>query len=348
MQAHTFARTATRLHVDAARNFDVTLKLDLDALALGLDPTVAPEVAAKTLLGMNDADFKTAEEGLENMLSRRLRVRVDGKPVPYRISFPRFRPRPERLGVEVFGLEARLDGHVPEGGKEIGFFASRAFPTVELTFEDEGTGRSEFHICLQGEECPAIKLAAGEAETRLFDFVVIGFRHIVPLGIDHILFVLALFLGGRDPKTLLIQTGLFTLAHSATLALSTFGVLSLSPRIVEPLIALSIGVVGFENFLRPAGVSRARAAVVFFFGLLHGLGFASVLAGTPLVAGQRVAALLLFNLGVELGQVAVLAGAFVLSLPFKDPNTYRSLVQRPLSMVLGLVGLIWAGIRLAS
>lgn len=346
--AHTFERTTTTLRIDAARNFDATLRLDLDALALGVDPSVVPEEAAKTLLAMSDAEFQAAEEGLRRVLSRRLRVRIDGKPVEFTISFPQFRPRPERLGVEVFGLEARLRGRVPVAGKEILFFASRAFPAVELTFADEGTGRKEFHICLPGDECPRIKLTGGEANAGLWNFVVIGFKHIVPLGVDHILFVLALFLGGREMKTLLIQTGVFTLAHSATLALSTFGVLSLSPRIVEPLIALSIGIVGLENFLRPSGMSRGRVAVVFFFGLLHGLGFAGILAETPLVEGQRLMALLLFNLGVELGQVAVLAAAFLLSRPFKDPNQYRRLVQRPLSLVLTVIGLVWAVSRVAS
>lgn len=346
--AHTFARTVTRLHVDESRGFEATLRLDLDALALGADPTIEPEVAARTLLDMSDADFAATKEGLERMLSRRLRVRADGKPMPYRISFPGLSPRPERIGTEVFGLEARLEGRLPDGAQEIEFFASRAFPTVELSFEDAGTGRKEFHMCLPGAECPAIKLTPGAPELRLGDFVRIGFTHIVPLGLDHILFVLALFLGSRDPKTLLIQTGLFTLAHSATLALSTFGVVSLSPRIVEPLIALSIGVVGLENWFRPASASRGRAAVVFFFGLLHGLGFAGILAETPLVEGQRLAALLLFNLGVELGQVSVLAGAFLLSVPFKDPVRYRRLVERPVSLALGLVGLIWAAIRVAS
>ena len=345
---HTFERTTTRLRIDAARNFEATLRLDLDALALGIDPSIEPEEAAKTLLAMSDADFQAAEEGLRRVLSRRLRVRADGKPLEFTISFPQFRPRPERLGVEVFGLDVRLEGRVPADGKEILFFASRAFPAIELTFADEGTGRKEFHICLPGEECPRIKLTAGEANAFLWNFVVIGFKHIVPKGVDHILFVLALFLGGRDMKTLLIQTGVFTLAHSATLALSTFGVVSLSPRIVEPLIALSIGIVGLENFLRPPGVSRGRVAVVFFFGLLHGLGFAGILAETPLVEGQRLAALLLFNLGVELGQVAVLAAAFLLSLPFRDPNQYRRLVQRPFSLVLTVIGLVWAVSRVAS
>jgi hypothetical protein len=345
--AHTFERTTTALRIDPARNFEATLRLDLDALALGVDPSIDPEEAAKTLLAMNDAEFGVAEEGLRRMLSRRLRIRVDGKPVDFAISFPQFRPRPERLGVEVFGLDVVLAGRVPEGGGEILFFASRAFPAIELTFADLGTGRKEFHICLPGDECPRIKLTAGEANAGLWNFVVIGFKHIVPLGLDHVLFVLALFLGGRDVKTLLIQTGLFTLAHSVTLALSTFGAVSLSPRIVEPLIALSIGVVGLENLLRK-GVSRGRAAVVFLFGLLHGLGFAGILAGTPLPEGQRLAALLLFNLGVELGQVAVLGAAFFLSMPFKDPNQYRRIVQRPVSLVLTVVGLVWAVSRVAS
>jgi hypothetical protein len=106
------------------------------------------------LLAMSDADFKTAEDGLRRVLSRRLRVRVDGKPMEFEISFPQFRPRPERLGTEVFGLEATSRGAAPPDGKEILFFASRAFPAIELTFEDEGTGRKEFHICLPGEECP--------------------------------------------------------------------------------------------------------------------------------------------------------------------------------------------------
>lgn len=346
--AHTFARTATRLHVDAARNFDATLKLDLDALALGIDPATDPAEVARLLDEMSEADLKKTEDGLRNLLLRRLRVKADGKPVPFEVFFPQLRPREARTTVEVFGLEAQLRGRLPDQAKEIAFFASRAFPAIELSFEDDGTKRAEFHICLPGEECPPIKLTPGAPEARLFDFVAIGFRHIVPLGVDHILFVVALFLGGRDPKTLLVQTGLFTLAHSATLALSTFGVVSLSPRIVEPLIALSIGVVGLENFFRPSGVSRGRAAVVFSFGLLHGLGFAGILAETPLVEGQRLAALLLFNLGVELGQVAVLAGAFLLSFPFKDPIRYRRLVQSPLSVVLGVIGLIWAGIRVAS
>lgn len=346
--AHTFERTLASFNVDAAGNFEVSLRLDLDALALGVDPATDPAVAAQALLGLSENEFQETLSRLSNLLSRRLRVRADGKPVPFAVSFPSLRPRPERDGVEVLGLTARLVGRLPAGAKEVSFFASRSFPTVELTFSQEGVDRQEFRICLQGEECPALKLGSGKAEAAWGSFIVVGFRHIVPLGLDHVLFVIALFLGGRDWKTLLIQTGLFTLAHSATLALSTFGVVSLSPGIVEPLIALSIGLVGLENVLKPTGVSRRRAGVVFLFGLLHGLGFAGVLAETPLQEGQKVVALLLFNLGVELGQIAVLAIALLASLPFKDPVRYRRMVERPLSIALTVVGLLWALQRIAS
>jgi hydrogenase/urease accessory protein HupE len=345
-EAHRFEKTATQLKIDAAKNFEATLKLDLDRLALGVDPDADQEQVLAVLRTMPDSEFKATEDGLRNLLMRRLRIRVDGKPVPYEVSFPGQRPR--EGATDIFGSEARLVGRLPEGGEDIVFFASRAFPAIELTFINEGTGKKAFHLCLPGEECPKIKLNTGASETGLAEFIVIGFKHIVPLGGDHILFVLALFLGGRDLKTLLIQTGVFTIAHSATLALSTFGVVSLSPRFVEPLIALSIAIVGLENVFRPGAVSRSRVAVVFVFGLLHGLGFAGVLAETPLAEGQRLGALILFNVGVELGQVTVIALAFLLSLPFKDPDRYRAWVQRPLSLALSAVGLVWTLLRAAS
>lgn len=348
VKGHVFERTRTELRIDSNRNFEATLRLDLDALALGIDPSTPPEEAAGFLVAMTDADFEKTEAALRSVLARRLRVRVDGNPMAFDLSFPQRRSRTESGPVEVFGLTVKLEGKVPEGGQEIQLFASRSFPAIELSFIDESTGRNEFHICLPGEECPRIPLAGDASGLSKFQFVALGFKHIVPLGVDHILFVFALFLGGRDMRTLLIQTALFTLAHSATLALSTFGVFSLPPRFVEPLIALSIGLVGLENVFKPQGVSRRRAAGVFAFGLLHGLGFAGVLAEAPLEQGSRLLALLLFNVGVELGQVAVLAGALLLSLPFRDPVSYRQRVERPLSMALAVVGVVWALTRLAS
>src|SRR5207247_1613157 len=111
----------------------------------------------------------------------------------------------------------------------------------------------------------------GRGETSL-RYLRLGFRHIVPEGTDHILFVLGLFLLSPRLRPMLLQVSAFTLAHTATLALSTLGVVRLSPAVVEPLIALSIAYVAAENTLRQE-LRPWRAALVFGFGLLHGLGF---------------------------------------------------------------------------
>ncbi len=104
-----------------------------------------------------------------------------------------------------------------------------------------------------------------------------GFVHVVPLGLDHILFVLGLFLMSREWKPLLLQVSAFTAAHTVTLALSTLGIFRLSPSIVEPLIAISIVVIAVEN-LHAEHRLRWRVAIVFAFGLIHGLGFAGALS----------------------------------------------------------------------
>lgn len=352
--AHTFERTKAVFRIDASGAFDVRLTMDLDALALGVDPAVDPVEVANALLAMNAGTFAEAEERLRGTLGRRLRVRVDGRPVAFELDFPARATAgataESRGTLGVFGLDARLRGTIPADGKAVVLFSSRGLPPVELSFADARTGREEFHFCPQGEECPGIPLTPGQATTSLLAFVTIGFEHIVPKGLDHILFVLALFLGGRAFRPLCVQTLAFTVAHSVTLALSTFGVVSLSPAVVEPLIALSIGVAAFQNLRldpRPT-VSKARIAMIFAFGLLHGLGFAGVLAETAIPDGQRLPALLLFNVGVELGQIAVLAAAFAATYALRDPEVYRRSLERPASMALAFVGVGWFAIRIAG
>ncbi len=176
-------------------------------------------------------------------------------------------------------------------------------------------------------------------------YLVLGFEHIVPLGADHILFVLGLFLLNTSWRPLLAQITAFTAAHTLTLGLSTYGVVSLSPAIVEPLIALSIAWIAFENMVTDQ-LQPWRPAVVFGFGLLHGLGFAGVLAELGLPRGEYLTALLSFNAGVELGQLAVILAAFLTIGWFKDRPWYRSRITVPLSLAIGLVGLYWAITRL--
>ena len=173
------------------------------------------------------------------------------------------------------------------------------------------------------------------------DYIGIGFEHIIPKGLDHILFVLGLFFLSSALAPLLWQVSAFTLAHTVTLALGILGYVTVPASIVEPLIAASIVYVGVENVLSK-GLSKWRPIVVFCFGLLHGLGFASVLGDIGLNPAQFVTGLIGFNVGVELGQLAVIAIAFLMvGLWFGKKPWYRSYVSNPASIAIALVGAYW-------
>jgi len=162
---------------------------------------------------------------------------------------------------------------------------------------------------------------------------------------DHILFILGVFLFSRQWRPLLGQVTMFTLAHTLTLGLSTAGLFALSPRIVEPLIALSIAYVGFEN-IRCRELGWKRLALVFAFGLLHGLGFAGVLADFHMPENAFFTALFSFNIGVELGQIAVLLAAALLVGWIKPEERYRRYVAIPVSLLITVIGLYWMVERL--
>ena len=164
-----------------------------------------------------------------------------------------------------------------------------------------------------GAATDPIPLSGGGQATgweTFFDYIPVGFDHIVPKGLDHILFVLGLFFLAAHFRPLLLQVSLFTLAHTITLALAALGYVNLPGSLVEPLIAASIVFVALEN-IWAKGISRWRPYIIFGFGLLHGLGFASVLGEFGLPEGTFVAALIGFNVGVEVGQLAVITLMFL-------------------------------------
>ncbi len=183
-------------------------------------------------------------------------------------------------------------------------------------------------------------------------YVTIGIGHILPDGADHILFVLAIFLASVRVKALVLQISAFTVAHTATLALAATGVISPSPAVVEPLIAFTIAFVAIEN-LAFREMTKWRPAVVFGFGLVHGLGFAGFFGALGLPPGQFWSALIGFNLGVEIGQLSVifLAAALgsILRRWLRDKEGrrhYRRTIVLPGSLAIGLTGLWWGITRL--
>src|SRR4029079_8833730 len=178
-------------------------------------------------------------------------------------------------------------------------------------------------------------------------YLALGFTHILPRGLDHVLFVLGIFFFATRLKPVLAQVTAFTLAHSITLGLSIYGIFSLPSSIVEPLIALSIVYVAVENVLRPR-LTPWRVAVVFCFGLLHGLGFAGALRELALPRSQFLLALVTFNVGVELGQLTVIALAFLLVASWaRKESWYRARVVVPASVAIAAIGLFWTVQRVA-
>jgi hydrogenase/urease accessory protein HupE len=178
-------------------------------------------------------------------------------------------------------------------------------------------------------------------------YLWLGYTHILPKGLDHILFVLGIFLLSPRLKPMLLQVTTFTIAHSITLGLSIYGIVSLPARIVEPLIALSIAYVAIENLLTRE-LKPWRLVLVFTFGLLHGLGFAGVLRELGLPREEFLTALLTFNLGVEGGQLTVIALALVAVGAFMKKGWYRQRVVIPASLLIATVGLYWTIARLVQ
>ena len=173
------------------------------------------------------------------------------------------------------------------------------------------------------------------------DYIFVGFEHIIPKGWDHIVFVLGLFFFSSKLNPLIWQISAFTLAHTVTLALGSLGYIRIVPELVEPLIALSIVYISFENIFT-RNFSKWRPLVIFTFGLLHGLGFASVLGEFGLPTEFFIPALLGFNVGVEFGQLTVVLLAFVLlGYWFNQKNYYTSSIAQPISAIIGLVGAFW-------
>ncbi len=355
VQGHDLKLTDTVILLKTDGAYQVDMIVDLDALALGAAPTADSAELAEQLQALDENDVADRAAGLVRYFERRVRILFDEQRASPSISFPDFYT--ERATTleppSFFGLTARLEGSIPEGAREMTFRASRSFPPVHLTILDQGSASGRRQLLELGVPSDPVPLGPSFAERQNSDgswqtagrYLILGFQHIVPDGIDHVLFVLGLFLLSARFRPLLWQVTAFTVAHAVTLTLATYGIVRLPPSVIEPLIALSIAWIAFENVVT-SELKPWRPAVVFAFGLLHGLGFAGVLGELGLPAGEFLTALLAFNGGIELGQLAVLLAAFVAVGWWRDRPWYRTRVAIPASVVIGLIGLYWTIERL--
>lgn len=238
-----------------------------------------------------------------------------------------------------------LSGEIPAHATTFTWRYALAYGAYALTTSNEGH-EEKARVWLDGDTTSAPFPLARDvlAPSRLEiirQYLVLGFTHILPNGLDHILFILGIFLLTANVRGVLMQVTAFTIAHSITLGLTMYGLVSISPRIVEPAIALSIAYIAIENVMT-AKLKPWRVAIVFAFGLLHGMGFAGVLEELGLPRSQFLAALVSFNVGVEAGQLAVIAAAYLLfAYWWQGRSWYRQRLVVPASAIIGAIGLFW-------
>jgi hypothetical protein len=284
----------------------------------------------------------------DGMFRRRVTVRFDGVNVDPAIVYNVAAQADPALPAVA---TIRLTGDIPEGARDFTWTYAWTFTPYVLTARN---GESEAPVTqwLDGGDASApiavaTRITPADRLATAWRYVALGFTHILPYGIDHVLFVLGLFLLSGRVRTVLWQASAFTVAHSITLGLSMFGVIAAPAAIVEPLIALSIAYIAIENLFL-SELKSWRIVVVFAFGLLHGIGFAGALQELGLPRAEFLTALLTFNVGVEAGQFAVIGGAFLLVGWQSDRLWYRQRVVMPASLLIACTAVYWTVERLAS
>jgi hydrogenase/urease accessory protein HupE len=348
------------ISVFAEGRFRVEIRASIEALLTGINAqyrntTEAPTADEYDRLRELEAPQLAVEfEPFRQKMLDAIELRLDGVPARAAITEVEI-PVPGYTKVPRISLIV-LEGEIPRDTRELTWYYPAAFGDNAVRVRQVDEAAEQWHWSAWQwirDDSPSEPFSLTEVFTeRAFadvvaEYVGAGFDHIVPDGLDHILFVLGLYLFSTRMRPLLWQVTMFTIAHSITLAMAMTGLIALPARVVEPLIALSIAYVGVEN-LWHRRLHSSRLVLVFAFGLLHGLGFASMLAEFGMPTDAFATALIAFNVGVEGGQLAVIALAFLtIGLWFGRRPYYRQLVVIPGSLMISLVGFYWTWERLS-
>lgn len=302
----------------------------------------------------------------EKTLRSLLRITFADHEVPWKMEFPDFEKKPFALPEEaadwaLLSVRIVIDAQPGPGELQIHWSGEEESELIILT-EDSEDGEvvsvlpgNFITLVKQTAPAPGPETTAAVSQTppeapvarsAFAGWIKNGYLHVVPVGFDHILFILGMFLMVPQWRPLLKQSLMFTVAHSVTLALSALGWVSVPQRPLQLLIAFSIAFVGVENLLSKK-VGRLRLFVVLAFGLVHGIGYASGLGDTlrNMTRSQLTAPLLGFNLGVELAQLTVLAAAFLFFLPLRK---WDQKARNAGSVFVSLAGLAWMAERLLA
>jgi hydrogenase/urease accessory protein HupE len=347
------------ISVNTNGTYRIEVRASIEALLTGInsrykDTREAPNAAAyDELRVMEPADLAMAFKPFEAEFTHLVELDFDAERIPLtvtRVDIPEV-GYPKVPRISVIYLEGQVDRSVtsmtwyyPQR------FGDNAVRVRQIDADNEKWHWSDWQWLRNDAHSEPFSLT--EVFTQqpvsavIKTYIVLGFEHILPRGLDHILFILGIFLLSIHLRPLLWQVTMFTVAHTLTLGLSMAGLVSLPANIVEPLIALSIAYIGIEN-ITAHSLHKSRLVIVFCFGLLHGMGFASVLSDFGMPADAFVTALISFNVGVELGQLTVILLAFAaVGLWFRNKPWYRNVIEIPCSLVITVTGLYWTWERL--
>lgn len=267
-----------------------------------------------------------------------LRMGIGGKPLLVSVSKIEkdqndnitFRLTFARSGSGPLEISSGILDRLPFGHRE--FLSVNSAAGAKIAERLLSMRENQFTVRLPDRSAPAVA-------TSFVDFFLLGVRHILT-GYDHLLFLFGLLIVSRNVRPAALLITCFTIAHSLTLALSTFGIVSLQSRFIEPAIAASIVYVGIENLTRE-NCLQCRWVLTFAFGLIHGLGFASVLREMGVAKTGAVVPLFAFNLGVEAGQLSIAAIVLPIVWQLRQRPTFLRFGVPACSIIVAFAGAYW-------
>jgi len=309
------------------------------------DP-MAPAPDRQWLVNQGEEGWERLRKEAEQYFRECLILRDGQQVIPWKVEFIDFGKNPPdfiKLLTDGAYLRMRVTPVKPSAGP------------VTLDWQ-AGEGRPTFVVKLEGAEGGYLTLNPGTSQVigkepgkepaRAFGLLWTafrqGFEHVVPQGWDHVLFVIGLFFYRRKWRPLLAQSLAFTVAHTVTLGLAAGGIVKVSGGWVEPVIALSLVAVALENFRAEREANNhLRLAIVFGFGLIHGLGFAGALSEWLKPGEGFLPSLLCANLGVEVAQAFLLATAWIVTMGWYRSKGYRW-VRAVACLAIAVTGTYWA------
>lgn len=342
------------ISINTNGTYQVEIRASIEALLTGINTRYrntqdAPNAGEYDALRVLESEeLQAAFTPFRERFTGEIRLLFDDRPVPLTVTRVVI-PEPGYTKVPRISV-IYLEGDIARSVQNVRWYYPQVFGDNAVRVRQVDEVNEKWHWSdwqwLRRDE-PSEPFALTEVFTQppvtavIRTYLAAGFDHILPRGMDHILFILGIFLLSVRLRPLLWQVTMFTVAHTITLGLSMSGIFSLPAFIVEPLIALSIAWIGIENVFART-LRRGRLALVFGFGLLHGMGFASMLKDFGMPDHAFFTALFSFNAGVELGQLAIIALAFLaVGLWFANRAWYRQVVVVSGSLAIAAVGLYW-------